>query len=156
MHKGIVSVVWMAIATIFSHPILAQKARDRPPFVLMENRDAPGTVEPEKLDECLRFTLREMNLEDRELPFILVYHVSRETADELGLETNSIWMANVGGHPRYELWIVGRPSNFLYNYMLEKVLEKHFQVTVDAVQRSRIVAKVEHSLDVTVDARSFR
>jgi hypothetical protein len=54
------------------------------------------------------------------------------------------------------MWIVGRPSNYLYTYMLENILERHFQVQIDEAARSRLVNHVERGLNATVDARSFR
>ena len=156
MYRTTVLFVWTAIVTILGPPSSAQKAKESPVLVLMETRDAPGTVDPEKLEQCLHLTLREMSLDKRELPRIAVYHVSQKTADYLGVDTNSIWRANGGGHPRYEMWIVGTPTNSLYSYMMERILQMHFQVAMDERQRSRILEDVERGLNATVDVRSFR
>jgi hypothetical protein len=130
--------------------------RSASPFVIFETSDAPGTLDSKKLSECLQLTLREMNLDGRELPRIAVYHISAEAGHHLGIETNSNWRSSGGGHPRYEMWIVGKPSNSLFTYMLENILERHFQLQVDEAARSRIVIHIERGLDATVDARSFR
>jgi len=152
MQKFRLCFFWFASVTML-RPLSSGQAG--PVLTVMETRDAPGNVAPEKLDECLRLTLVEMNLDGRDLPRIVVYHVSQKTADDLGVQHNSIWKANVGGQPRYEMWIVGKPSTFLYSYMLASILQKHSQITVDTTQLSRIVTKVERGLNATVDARSF-
>jgi hypothetical protein len=125
-------------------------------FVIFETHDAPGILDTDKLSECLQLTLHEMNLNGRELPRIAVYHVSAEAGHRLGIETNSIWRSSGGGHQRYEMWIVGKPSISLFTYMLENILERHFQLQVDDAARSRIVTHIERRLDATVDVRSFR
>jgi hypothetical protein len=126
------------------------------PFVVLETSDAPGTLDIQKLSDCLKLTLREMNLDGRALPRIVVYHVSLATGRYLGVETNSNWKSSGGGHERYEMWIVGKPSTYLYSYMLENILERHFRLQVDEAARSRMVNHVERGLDATVDVRSFR
>ena len=126
------------------------------PFVILETSDAPGTLDTSKLSECLKLTLREMNLDGRELPRIVVYHVSPETGRYLGVDTNSNWRSNGGGHQRYEMWIVGKPSTYLFSYMLENILERYFQLQFDDAARSRMVNHVERGLNATVDVRSFR
>lgn len=130
--------------------------RDSSPFVIFETSDAPGTLDVQKLSDCLQLTLREMNLDGRELPRIVVYHVSPAAGHYLGIETNSNWKSSGGGHMRYEMWIVGKSSNYLLTYMLENILERHFQLQVDETARSRMVGHVERGLNATVDARSFR
>ena len=134
----------------------AASPHESPPFVILETRDAPGTLDIQKLSECLKLTLREMNLDGRELPRIVVYHVSPESGHYLGVETNSNWRSNFGGRQRYEMWIVGKPSTYLYSYMLENILERHFQLQVDESARSRMVSHIERGLNATVDVRSFR
>ena len=129
---------------------------DASPFVIFETSDAPGTLDSNKLSECLQLTLREMNLDGRELPRIAVYHISAEAGHRLCIETNSNWRSSGGGHLRYEMWIVGKPSNSLFTYMLENILERNFNLQVDEAARSRIVTRIERGLDATVDLRSFR
>ena len=51
---------------------------------------------------------------------------------------------------------MGKPSNYLFTYMLENILERHFQLQVDEAARSRIVTHIERGLNATVDVRSFR
>ena len=134
----------------------ASDTRDPLPFVIFETADAPGTLDPQKLSECLHLSLRELGLDGRDLPRIAVFHISPQAGRILGVTTNSNWKNNGGGTPRYEMWIVGRPSNYLFSYMLENILERHFQVKVDETARARMIRHIESGLNDTVDVRSFR
>lgn len=148
--------VSLCLACFFCATAFASGPHEASPFVVLETSDAPGTLDTNKLLECLKMTLREMNLDGRELPRILVYHISPEAGHYIGVDTNSSWRSTGGGNSRYEMWIVGKPSNYLYIYMLENILERHFQVQIDEAARSRLVNHVERGLSATVDARSFR
>lgn len=151
-----ICLVFVCFVGLLLDAAWAKAPRDSSRFVIFESSDAPGTLDVQKLSDCLRLTLREMNRDGRELPRIAVYHISPETGHYLGVETNSNWRSSGGGHPRYEMWIVGKPSNYLFTYMLENILERHFQLQIDEAARSRLVNQVESGLNATVDARSFR
>lgn len=101
---------FVADATSASHP------NQSSPFVIFETSDAPGKLDSTKIEECLRLTLREMNVDGRQLPRIVIYHISPEAGRYLGIDTNSNWRSSGGGHLRYEMWIVGPPSNSLLTY----------------------------------------
>jgi len=156
MQKLRVWLVRFCLLGVMGSAVCAAGPREKYPFVIFETGDAPGTLDTNKLSECLQLTLREMNLDGRELPRIAVYHISAEAGHYLGVDTNSNWKSSGGGHMRYEMWIVGKPSNYLFTYMLENILERHFQLQVDDAARSRIVTHIERGLNATVDVRSFR
>ena len=137
-------------------PAFAAYPKGASPFVIFESHDAPGPLDASKLQQCLELTVRELGLENRDLPRIVVYHISDETGHLLGIETNSNYRNNGGGHMRYEMWIVGKASNSLVTYMLENILERHFQLQLDEAAPSKAVIHIERGLDATVDVRSFR
>ena len=138
---------------------VAQSGRppDLIPITTFEEPGASGSLDLAKLDESLRLTIQELRLDPRELPRIIVYHVTQETADRLDIHTNSVWRntGRPGGGLRYEMWLVGKPSHYLYAYMFESILEQHFHLSVEASNRSKIIGHVERALDATIDVRSF-
>jgi hypothetical protein len=137
----------------------AQNAADSAllPITTFEEPGAPGSLDIAKLRESLRLTMQEHDLATRQVPRIVVFHISQSTADRLDIHTNSVWR-NMGrsGNQRYEIYLVGKPSNYLFTYMFENVLEQHFHLNVDESNRSKIIGHVERALDATVDVRSFR
>ena len=138
------------------HAFGASHPSPAPGFVVFESPGAVGTLDSQKLQECLERIAREMKLAENELPRIVIYHISPETGRYLGVNTNSNWRVEGAGPLRYEMWIIDKPSNFLLAYMLENVLEHHFQMHMDDASRSSLVGRVQRGLDATVDVKSFR
>jgi hypothetical protein len=149
--------VWAVVTTMCCHLASAGKTRNdqRNSLVIMETGDAPGAVDPEKVSECLRLVVRELNLDSRELPIIVLYHISKDAAKYMGIRENFFGRNSGGRESRYEMWIIGKPSNFLYTYMLENILERHFVLRLNVVERTRIIQHVESNLDATVNVLSF-
>ena len=149
----------LAIGMSLLHSAAFAKSKDAAAdgFVVLEEPGAAGgSLDTQKLSECLRLAVRELGLDNQPLPTLVFYHISQPTAHQLGIGTNSVWRSSGGGHLRYEMWIVDHPSPYIYSYMLASVLERHFQLPIDDEARSRIIARIERSLNATVDAHSFR
>ena len=66
------------------------------------------------------------------------------------------WRGITGSTTRYELWIIGEPSDLTYSYMAENILEDHFKLKVENSERARILRTVRSRLNMTVDAKAFR
>ena len=127
------------------------------PITTLEEPGAPGSLDLAKLRESLRLTIQELSIDPRQVPRIVVFHVTQETADRLDIHSNSVWK-NTGrsGAARYEIYLVGKPSPYLFTYMFENVIEQHFHLSVDDSSRSKIIGHVERALAATIDVRSFR
>src|SRR5215470_17822611 len=123
--------------------------------VVMETADAPGTVDRLKLTASLELTAAELHVSVRDLPPIVVFHLSRAAAAKLNLAVSST-VRSTGSTTRYELWIIGEPSDLIYSFMAENILEDHFKLKVDDSARGRILRTVRSRLNMTVDAKAFR
>jgi hypothetical protein len=124
-------------------------------LVVMDTADAPGTVDRLRLKTALELTAAELHVSVRELPSIVVFHLSKDAAAKLGLAVSSA-VCSTGSTTRYELWIIGEPSDLTYSYMAENILEDHFKLKFENSERARILRTVRSRLNMTVDAKAFR
>ena len=83
-------------------------------LLVVEERDAVGLIDKTKIVDCIHLIVDELHVEDRELPKIIVYHVSQESADYMGIGPGSTWRTRGNGQFRYEIWIIGEPYNLAY------------------------------------------
>jgi hypothetical protein len=124
-------------------------------LVVMDTADAPGTVDGLRLMATLELTAAELNVSVHDLPSIVVFHLSKAAAAKLGLAVSST-VCSTGSTTRYELWIIGEPSDLTYSFMAENILEDHFKLKVEGSERARILRTVGSRLNMTVDAKAFR
>ena len=124
-------------------------------LIVLDTADAPGTVDRPKLTASLELAAAELHVSVRELPSIVVFHLSKAAAAKLGLAVSST-VCSTGSTTRYEWWIIGEPLNLTYSFMAENTLEDHFKLKVGDSERRRIVRAVLSRLDATVDEKAFR
>jgi len=74
----------------------------------------------------------------------------------VGVGSGSTWRTRGNGQFRYEIRLVGEPSNFAYVVAIEGVLHQYFGVPLDEDQRAKIVRKVVGNLNATMNVRAFR
>jgi hypothetical protein len=123
--------------------------------VVMDTADAPGTVDRLRLTASLELTAAAFHVSLHDLPSIVVFHLSKAAAAQLGRAVSSTaW--STGSTTYYEWWIIGEPSDLTYSYMAENTLEDHFKLKVEDSERGRILRTVLSRLDMTVDAKAFR
>jgi len=123
--------------------------------VVLNTADAPGTVDRLKLTASLELTAAELHVTVHDLPSIVVFHLSKVAAAQLGRAVSST-VCSTGSTTYYEWWIIGEPSDLTYSYMAENTLENHFKLKVEATERGRILRTVLSRLDMTVDAKAFQ
>jgi hypothetical protein len=147
----IVSQLWLGPRSAKS--IHAQDDITR--VIVTDTADAPGTVDRPKLTASLELTAAELHVSVRDLPSIVVFHLSKAAAAQLGRAVSST-VCSTGSTTYYEWWIIGEPSNLVYSFMAENTLEDHFKLNVEDSERGRILRTVLSRLDMTVDAKAFR
>ena len=136
-------------------PAATHTPDDPTSVVVMDTADAPGTVDGLRLTATLELTAAELHVSVRDLPSIVIFHLSKDAAAKLGLAVSST-VCSTGSTTRYELWIIGEPSDLTYSYMAENILEDHFKLKVENSERARILRTVRSRLNMTVDAKAFR
>jgi hypothetical protein len=141
--------IWLCLLIL----TMRADASDTYPSVVMETADAPGRVDQQKLDESVFWAVQELHLQGQPLPLIAVFHISSSAASRLGIGGSSLWR-NGGDSKRYELWIVGEPSNQIYSQMAVSILERHFALGLDDARRTRAIREVFLRLDSTVSAKA--
>jgi hypothetical protein len=142
--------LWLGLLIFAMHA----NASDSNLSLVMEMGDAPGRVDQRKVDESIRWAVKELYLEGQPLPLIVVFHISPAVAVRLGIEGTSLWH-NGGDSKRYELWIVGEPTNEIYGQMAVSILDRHFALKLDDATRTRAIQTVCSRVDSTVSAKSL-
>jgi hypothetical protein len=94
--------------------------------------------------------------EDRELPRIVVYHVSQKSADFIGISSASTWRTRGNEQFRYEVWLIDEPSNADYSLAVESILEQYFSVSLGRDERARILQHVARELNETINVKALR
>ena len=149
------ALITVGILVVFCVSGFSHTSDDLPCLVVMETADAPGTVDRVKLAASLELTAAELQVSLRDLPPIVVFHLSQTAAAKLKLVVSST-VRDTGSTTRYELWIIGEPSDLTYSYMAENILEDHFKLKLDDGARGRILRTVRSRLDMTVNAKAFQ
>lgn len=158
----IVYRVWKTVFVFMALSIaLFAQSQDREknagrPFVVIEEPGAPGRIDAKKLDQCLGMMVRELGLEGRELPPMVIYHLSEKSAHFLGVDSSMMYVNRGSGRLRYEMWIIGKPSNLAYSYAIENILTHEFAISMPASNREQLLRRAAEWLNATVDAKSFR
>lgn len=145
----------VAIMVFSCGPVSARERDDAPRLVVLETPDASGMIDVQKLTDCLELTAAEFHLSERDLPLIVVFHISQAAAKKLGIAVSSTFR-NTGPTTRYEMWIIGEPSESVYSYMAENIFEHHFRLTVSENERARILKTVQSKLEMTVSVRDLQ
>ena len=143
---------WLCIGSLLF--AMHGNASDSRLSLVMEMADAPGRIDQQKLDESVLWALKELHVEGQALPVIAVFHISSSGAERLGIVNTSLWL-NRGDSKRYELWIVGEPSNRIYSQMAVIVLERYFALDLSLARRAQAIRAVCLRLDSTVSAKSL-
>ena len=124
--------------------------------IILEGADTVGAIERSRIADCIDLIARELHVEDKELPRILVYHVSQETADSLGIASGSTWRPRGKGQFRYEMWVVGAPSNAIWSHAIMDILQQYFEMDIPVRQREKMMEQVARRLDATVSVKDLR
>ena len=118
----------------------------------VESPDARG-LEKQKIASCENLLVREMNLGGRELPRVLVLHVSESIGKALKVRTSIRRnLSKDHGDLYYEFWIVGQAKPFDYAVSLQTLLQEHFQVQMTDAERKEVLTRVVRILNATVSA----
>ena len=125
-------------------------------MTIVESPDAPGKLPVTTLQHCMLQLAREWNLPLKNLPRILVLHVSQKYAKPF-VESELVIRRNSGPQmgEYYEVWIVGRPGR---NYVLglENVLEHHFRMKPSEGERAKVIARIFVQDDSTVSVSDLQ
>src|SRR6516225_8595167 len=123
---------------------------DFPNLVVMETADAVGAVDQGKIRISLQQSATELKVDVRQLPCILVFHVSQATAAKLNITGSSTWRTSGGPSNLYEMWIVGEPSDYLYAGLMVNILEHQFGLKIEDSERTRVIQSVRLRLASTI------
>ena len=122
--------------------------------ILLTSSDAPASLSKHQVISCFAQLAREWQVQERNLPKVVVFQVSKRAAetvhinDKLAVRKNS----RVGEEPEYfELWLVGTPDARPLVVALENVLESHFQLQITDQQRNTVMARVIRVQSATVN-----
>jgi hypothetical protein len=120
-------------------------------LIFVDSPDA-GRLESQKVTTCLTWLVRELGLEGKDLPVIVVVHVSEKAGKAAGVEATRVRRNSSGGPSNvyYEFWIIGQGNAALYAFYLEALLERHFGLTLTDIEHTQVLTRVVRMLNATV------
>ncbi|HKN33680.1 MAG TPA: hypothetical protein VJX16_10610 [Terriglobales bacterium] len=123
-------------------------------LIFLESPDI-AHLETQKLTTCLTWLVRELGLEGKDLPLIVVMHISERAGKAAGVAASSIRRNSSGnrGDVYYEFWIVGQGSAAVYAVNLEAVLERHFVLKLTDAEHADVLKRVVRMLNASVSVR---
>jgi len=141
------------IATLLAGAALAQS---KPEFIVFEHPRAPGKISEDKLHRSLQLAAEELHI-SRELPCsIYVFHVSAADAKAAGVEVTSIWKTLRGAGYRYELWVIGEPTDEVYGSLAVFLLKDSYGLLLEQAEAKRLKDSVAMKLAMTLSAKEMK
>ena len=87
---------------------------------------------------------------------IYVFHVSAADAKAAGVEMTSVWKTLREGGYRYELWVVGEPSDEVYGSLAVSLLKDSFGLSLEQKEAKRLKDIVAMKLATTLSAKELK
>ena len=148
----IVSLMFF-IVTLLPGAVLAQS---KPEFIVFEHSRAPGKVSEDKLHRSLQLAAQELRVSGELQSSIYVFHVSAADAKAAGVEMTSVWKTLRDGAYRYELWVVGEPTDDVYGSLAVSLLKDSFRLPLEQEEAKRLKDSVAMKLATTLNARKLK
>lgn len=161
MRVSAIAVVVVTWAVLMPMPAAAQEVPSEVSsrITLVESADAPGHIGEDRLARVYWDLIRDQKLSLKQLPSVLVFHVSRKAAASVGLSTTALRtdQCKQGAQEGYyQLWLVGEPLTTDYVLGLQTALEHEFGLQYPDKERTALLTRVAVRDMATIDARSLR
>ena len=127
-------------------------------LTLVESTDAPGHIDQNRLSRVFWQLIREQKLQLKRLPRVLVLHVSRKVASNVGLAASTVRTDHCtkgSDDGYYQLWLVGEPAMPDYVTGLETVLQHEFDLQPPPEELKALLERVAKRDLATVDVRNL-
>lgn len=137
------------------NPVPSQPAQKGPDIVMVSSADAAGSVSMDRVNSCLHQLVREWKQDEKELPNIVVFHVSRKAGRAAGVLDRFAVRLNRSpehGDLYYEVWFVDEPSVNEYVVAIENVIESHFHLSPTETQRQQAMKRTAMVQSATISA----
>jgi len=141
------------LVTLLSGEALAQS---KPGFIVFEHPRAPGKLSEDKLHRSLQLAAQELHVSGELQSSIYVFHVSATDAKAAGVEMTSVWKTLRDGGYRYELWVVGEPTDEAYGSVAVSLLKDSFGLSLEQEEGKRLKDSVAMKLATTLNARKLK
>ena len=149
--RAVKFVLFPLLLCALSSPAAAQNPADS--LLFLDGPGAPGKVVHERLVTCLNLLVRELELGGKQLPPIVVLHVSSQAARAAGVEHTTVLSNTPEVGPRgYNFWIVGKPTYIEYTAAMYDILEDYYSVRLPEPERREIMTRVIRVLQNTISA----
>lgn len=149
-----IASLMLLIATLLSSG--AALAQSKLEFIVFEHPRAPGKVSEDKLHLSLQLAAQELHVPGELQSSIYVFHVSAADAKAAGVEMTSVWKTLRGGGYRYELWVVGEPSDEVYGSLAVSLLKDSFGLSLEQQEAKRLKDIVAMKLAMTLSANKLK
>lgn len=143
----------LLMATLLS---AAARAQSKPEFIVFEHARAPGKVREDKLHQSLQLAAQELQVSGELQSSVYIFHVSAADAKAAGVEMTSVWKTLRDGGYRYELWVVGKPTDEVYGSLAVSLLKDSFGLSLEQQEAKRLKDIVAMKLAMTLSAKELK
>jgi len=140
----------LLMVTLLSRAALAQSKSE---FIVFEHPRAPGKVSEDKLHRSMQFAAQELQVSQELQSSIYVFHVSAADAKAAGVEMTSVWKTLRSGGYRYELWVIGEPTDEVYGSLAVSLLKDSFGLSLEQEEAKRVKDIVAKKLAMTLTVK---
>jgi hypothetical protein len=124
--------------------------------ILFERPGAPGKISIDKVHQSLKLAAQELHTPGDILPGTILFHIAESEAELFGVKRTSIWQtAGREGGIRFEIWIIGEPTDEDYSKLAVVLVEHYFNVALDPTEGKRAVLVVTKKLSGMVSAEEL-
>ena len=148
-----IAFLMLFVATVLSGAALAQS---KPEFIVFEHPRAPRKVSEDKLHRSVQLAAQELHVSGELQSSIYVFHVSAADAKAAGVEMTSVWKTLRDGRYRYELWVVGEPTDEVYGSLAVSLLKDSFGLSLEQKEAKRLKDIVAMKLAMTLSAKELK
>ncbi len=122
-------------------------------LAFVSSPDARGTIDEQQVRVCYSLLAQRLRLPEKDLPHVVVFHVSSHAAHAGEVEKTSV-RRNAGSKDSvyYEFWIVGQPKMTDYIRGLDAILEQHFSLQLSEEDQKSLGLFVLRFMSSTVSA----
>ncbi len=121
--------------------------------IIFEHPRAPGKVSEDKLHQSMRLAAQELHVSGELQSSVYVFHISAGDAKAAGVEMTSVWKTSREGGYRYELWILGEPTDEKYGALAISVLKDTLNLSLEQNEAKRLKDIVAMKLGMILSAR---
>jgi len=150
------SAVFLGALVLFVAGLVAAENKpngEQPGLTLLSSADAHGELSLDRLRSCLHQLSHEWKQDEKALPKVVVFHVSKQAAQTAMVNKKVEVRRNRSAAQSdvfYEVWLVDAPTIADIVLAIDNVVEDYFQLKPTEDQRNEVMARAARLQNATL------